>query len=230
MTPERYEATNPIVRFLALDHPWGVFLGFPGYLLLEPKWSSTDGSHFNPQSRLFDKGPKNTRAKCAVSTAACAGFLALTFAACDGPANWAMQYLAPYLCFSWWLFTVTYLQHHDHDTKTYPEREWEYVLGGLETIDREFGYGIDDITHHITDCHVAHHMFTDMPHYRLPAATEGVRGVLEPRGLYKKRDTRDFATKVFGLHRDVGHCIEADRPRATAKEIKEVLGIRNGAE
>jgi hypothetical protein len=22
MTPERYESTNPIVRFLALDHPW----------------------------------------------------------------------------------------------------------------------------------------------------------------------------------------------------------------
>jgi fatty acid desaturase len=69
---------------------------------------------------------------------------------------------------------VTYLQHHDHDTKTYPEGEWEYVLGGLETIDREFGYGVDNITHHITDCHVAHHMFSDMPHYRLPAATEGV--------------------------------------------------------
>jgi omega-3 fatty acid desaturase (delta-15 desaturase) len=58
---QRYESTNPIVRFLALDHPWGVFLGFPGYLLLEPKWSSTDGSHFNPQSRLFDRAPKDER-------------------------------------------------------------------------------------------------------------------------------------------------------------------------
>ena len=54
-------------------------------------------------------------------------------------------------------------------------------------------------------------MFSDMPHYRLPAATEGVRGVLEPRGLYKRRDTRDFVAKVFGLHESVGHCIEPGR-------------------
>lgn len=202
-------------------------MGFPGYLLLEPEWSSTDGSHFNPRSRLFDKAPKDERLKCAASTVACAAFLAGTFAACDGPAQWAIQFLAPYLCFSWWLFTVTYLQHHDHDTKAYPEGEWEYVLGGLQTIDREFGYGVDEITHHITDCHVAHHMFSDMPHYRLPAATTGVRGLLEPRGLYKKRDTRDFVFKVFGLHESVGHCIEPDRPRATAEEVKEVLGVEN---
>lgn len=225
MTAEEYRSTNPIVRFLALDHWIGAFLGFPGYLLLEPEWSSTDGSHFYPGSRLFDRAPKDERWKCAVSSAACVGFLLATFGACDGPAQWAAQFLAPYLCFSWWLFTVTYLQHHDEDTKTYGEEEWEYVLGGLETIDREFGFGVDELTHHITDCHVAHHMFSDMPHYRLPAATEGVRGVLEPRGLYKRRDTRDFVAKVFGLHESVGHCIEPNRPRATSAEIKAALGI-----
>ena len=135
--------------------------------------------------------------------------------------HWAVQYLAPYLCFSWWLFTVTYLQHHDYDTKAYGEGEWEYVLGGLETIDREFGHGVDELTHHITDCHVAHHMFSDMPHYNLPKATDGVRSVLEPRGLYKKRDTRDFVSKVFRLHKDVGHCVDSEegvRPRATKSE------------
>ena len=226
MTPERYKATNPIVRFLALDHWIGAFLGFPGYLLLEPEWSSTDGSHFFPGSRLFDRAPKDERLKCLISTLSCAGFLAASFAACDGPAQWAAQYLAPYLCFSWWLFTVTYLQHHDEDTKTYEEGEWEYVLGGLETIDREFGFGVDEMTHHITDCHVAHHMFSDMPHYRLPLATAGVRGVLEPRGLYKKRDTRGFVSEVFRLHDRIGHCIEPDRPRATKEEIKEALGMK----
>ena len=129
--------------------------------------------------------------------------------------------MAPYLCFSWWLFTVTYLQHHDYDTKAYDENEWEYVLGGLETIDREFGYGVDELTHHITDCHVAHHMFSNMPHYNLPKATDGVRSVLEPRGLYKKRDTRDFVSKVFRLHKDVGHCVDSEegvRPRVTKEE------------
>ena len=82
------------------------------------------------------------------------------------------------------------------------------------------------MTHHITDCHVAHHMFSDMPHYRLPLATAGVRGVLEPRGLYKKRDTRGFVSEVFRLHDRIGHCIEPDRPRATKEEIKEALGMK----
>ena len=223
MTPERYEATNPLVRFLALDHWWGAFLGFPGYLLLEAREASTDGSHFYPGSRLFDRAPKDERVKCAVSAATCVGFLGLTFAATDSLAHWAMQYLAPYLCFSWWLFAVTYLQHHDEDTETYAEGEWEYVLGGLQTIDREFGLGIDRATHHITDCHVAHHMFSDMPHYRLTTATEAVRGVLEPRGLYKRRDTRDFVAKTFALHESVGHCITRDRPRATRGEIEACL-------
>ena len=109
MTFERYEATNPLVRFLALDHWWGAFLGFPGYLLLEAREASTDGSHFYPGSRLFDRAPKDERVKCAVSAATCVGFLGLTFAATDSLAHWAMQYLAPYLCFSWWLFAVTYL-------------------------------------------------------------------------------------------------------------------------
>ena len=78
MTPERYEATNPLVRFLALDHWWGAFLGFPGYLLLEARETSTDGSHFYPGSRLFDRAPKDERVKCAVSAATCVGFLGLT--------------------------------------------------------------------------------------------------------------------------------------------------------
>jgi omega-3 fatty acid desaturase (delta-15 desaturase) len=223
MTAERYQATNPIVRFLALDHWWGAFLGFPGYLLLEQKSASTDGSHFYPGSRLFDRAPKDERLKCAVSTVSCVSFLAATCAVTDSFTNWSMQYLAPYLCFSWWLFAVTYLQHHDEDTETYAEGEWEYVLGGLQTIDREFGLGIDRATHHITDCHVAHHMFSDMPHYRLETATEAVRGVLEPRGLYKRRDTRDFVAKTFALHESVGHCVERDRPRATRGEIEACL-------
>jgi len=47
-----------------------------------------------------------------VSTATVAAFLAATFATCDGPAAWMIQYGVPYFCFSWWLFTVTYFQHH----------------------------------------------------------------------------------------------------------------------
>ena len=105
-------------------------------------------------------------------------------------------------------------------TTTTPRRtlegEWEYVLG-LQTIDRSSGR-VDEATHHITDRHVAHHMLSDMPHYRLEKATAAVRGVLE-FGL-QARDTRDFVAKTFALHDAVGHCVERDRPRATKAEIQ----------
>ena len=43
--------------------------------------------------------------------------------------------------------------------------------------------------------HVTFNGFNVRPY---TTATEGVRGLLEPRGLYKKRDTSNFLTKIFG--------------------------------
>ena len=57
-------------------------------------------------------------------------------------------------------------------------------------------------------------MFLNIPHYRLPAATAAIRGVLEPRALYKREDTRRWWRTVFRIHKRVGHCVDADRPRA----------------
>ena len=212
---EEYKAVHPIVRVLALDYWVGTFLAFPGYLLLESKRFGTDGSHFWPGSRLFDNAPKAERRKCAISSAVCVGFLAATLLASGGSLYaWVAGYAAPYLVFSWWLFTVTYMQHHSDETEVYEEGEWNYVKGACQTIDREFGGFVDAVTHRITSDHVAHHLFSDMPHYKLQEATAGVRSVLEPRGLYQRRDTRNFVSEVFRLYREKGHCLESPRPRA----------------
>ena len=46
--------------------------------------------------------------------------------------------------------------------------------------------------------------------------------VLEPRALYKREDTRRWWQAVFRIHQQVGHCVEADRPRAV-KQLATAL-------
>ena len=88
---------------------------------------------------------------------------------------------------------ITWLQHRDEEIQVYEEGNWTFVKGMAETIDREYGFGIDTIVHHMTNGHVAHHyFFNSMPHYHLPEATQAIRKVLEPYNLYKFQKSYDF--------------------------------------
>lgn len=71
----------------------------------------------------------------------------------------AYWYGAPALVYGWWLVAVTYLQHHNPHTLVYAEEDWKFAHAAFETVDRKFGWGIDTLHHHITDGHVAHHLF-----------------------------------------------------------------------
>jgi hypothetical protein len=50
------------------------------------------------------------------------------------------------------------------------------MRGGLSTIDRD--YGIFNKVHHDIGTHVVHHLFPQIPHYKLVEATEAVKPVL----------------------------------------------------
>ena len=76
-------------------------------------------------------------------------------------------------------FSHTELPHYSDD-------EWDWLRGALATVDRSYGRLLNTLHHHIADTHVAHHLFSTMPHYHAQVGFEvasfrgGWRGVLQP--------------------------------------------------
>lgn len=102
--------------------------------------------------------------------------------------------------------------------------DWKFVDAAFETVDRTFGYGIDSLHHHITDGHVAHHLFfTKIPHYNLPIATRAIKDYLAKHDLsymYKHEDTRDFVLRVHKYFIDLGFKATKATPNARANMWK----------
>lgn len=78
-------------------------------------------------------------------------------------------YIIPYLVVNNWLVTITLLQHTHPKLAHYNDKEWDWLRGALATVDRSYGF-LDYFFHHIADTHVAHHLFSNMPHYHAEEA------------------------------------------------------------
>jgi omega-6 fatty acid desaturase (delta-12 desaturase) len=76
----------------------------------------------------------------------------------------AQVYVVPYFFVNAWLVMITMLQHTHPALPHYNDEEWEWLRGALATVDRSYGF-LDHFFHHIADTHVAHHLFSSMPHY-----------------------------------------------------------------
>lgn len=173
-------------------------VGWPIYLYGLP-----DGSHWIPfgNERLWKDTDIVERMKCVISTFWCVVNAYGAYILCnESLVTTAYYYGMPLMVFGWWLVCVTYLQHHDHDTLVYDDNDWAYTMAAFETVDRQFGYGIDKLHHHITDGHVAHHLFfRSIPHYNLPIATKAIREYLQKNlvgDVYKFEKTPDFAYRL----------------------------------
>lgn len=70
--------------------------------------------------------------------------------------------------------------------QTFDDADFHFATAAMETVDRSYGWGIDDVHHNITDGHVVHHLFfTKIPHYNLKKATAAIRPHLEALGVYR---------------------------------------------
>lgn len=169
-----YRSLDQATKLLRFTLPFPM-LAYPVYL-----WSRSPGkkgSHFDPNSDLFVPNERKdiiTSTACWTAMVALLGCLSFVM----GPIQILKLYVVPYFTFVMWLDLVTYLHHHGHEDKLpwYRGKEWNYLRGGLTTLDRDYGW-INNI-HHDIGTHVIHHLFPQIPHYHLIEATEAAKPVL----------------------------------------------------
>jgi len=163
-------------------------LGWPLYLFFNATGREYSGwaNHFSPTSPIFSR---RERMEVVISDLALGvvlwGLYGLT-QTFGWP--WLIKtYIMPYFVVNFWLVTVTFLQHTHPNVPHYADEEWDWLRGALATVDRSYGL-LDHFFHHIADTHVAHHLFSQMPHYHAKEATAAIKPIL---GEYYCRDKRN---------------------------------------
>lgn len=186
VTPQSMEWDEvPLVRAVKLAG--ALTLGWPLYLLCNVSGRPYPrvASHFDPWSPIFSK---RERKEIVVSNAALLAVAsALVWAGRAWGWGWLLRsYGVPYLMVNAWLVTITLYQHTHPSLAHYADADWDWLRGALSTVDRSYGF-LDTFFHHITDTHVAHHLFSAMPHYHAAEATAAIRPIL---GRHYARDDR----------------------------------------
>jgi len=168
-----------------LRTPLSSIAGFSMYLYM----GIQDGIHVWPLGSLF--ATTRERLTCIVDDLVLVGWMYVIYThVCSASATTVLwKYVVPLIIFHVWLIMVTHMQHHDETTIVFDDNSWSHAKGALQTIDREYGFFVDRLTHHITDGHVAHHVSTKIPHYHLAEATRALR--CNP-GKYKFEKTPYF--------------------------------------
>eukprot|EP00270_Netrium_digitus_P017785 TRINITY_DN6629_c0_g1_i6.p1 TRINITY_DN6629_c0_g1~~TRINITY_DN6629_c0_g1_i6.p1 ORF type:complete len:439 (+),score=22.90 TRINITY_DN6629_c0_g1_i6:81-1397(+) len=192
MSKSLYENLDPWAKVGRLKMPWNLF-AYPFYL-----WKRSPGktgSHFDPECDLFVPNEKKdvvTSTTCWWAMLAVVAGLTLKL----GFVAMFNLYIVPYWINVVWLDVVTYLHHHGFKVKVpwYRGEEWNYMRGGLSTIDRD--YGVFNNIHHDIGTHVVHHLFPQIPHYNLIEATEAVKPVL---GQYYREPEKSNGPFPFHL-------------------------------
>ncbi|KAJ2083931.1 hypothetical protein H4R24_000461 [Coemansia sp. RSA 988] len=179
--------------------------GWPLYLYRNasgPKYAR-GASHFNPNAVLFrpEQFWSIVISDIGLALTVCALVAAgIAFS----PAAVLFYYGIPYLMVNFWLVTITYLQHTDAGVPHYNDDEWSFVRGALCTVDRNYGWILNVCLHHIHDTHVAHHLFSQMPHYHAIEATKHLKKKL---GKYYNYDGTNFLVSLY-KNRKYCHFVE----------------------
>jgi omega-6 fatty acid desaturase / acyl-lipid omega-6 desaturase (Delta-12 desaturase) len=195
-----YELKSPIGNLILILVI--LLFGWPSYILTDATSNKTFQhlrvNHFEPSSPLFK--PRHRwmiiASNVGVLVACCFHVAFIYF---YGVSSFLLYYFIPYLWMNAWLVGITFLQHTSKDVKYFKNSEWTFMKGALQTVDRNYGI-FSILLHHITDTHVLHHIFHQIPHYHAKEATEYLKKELGDLYLY---DSTPFYNALW---RDIRDC------------------------
>ena len=103
-------------------------------------------------------------------------------------------YIVPWTWVNHWIVMITFLHHTHPSVPKYSAESWSFIRGATATIDRDFGIIGTHFFHHISSDHVAHHLFSSIPHYYSPIATKAIVPLLgkyyQGRGTFTYSDLK----------------------------------------
>lgn len=175
-----------------------LLFGWPAYLIANvsgpKKYKGKTNDHFTPSSVLFKESQYNGVVVTDIFLFSWIAVLIFAVAPALGFFPFIKLYFIPYLNNNFWLVLITFLQHTDVFLPHYAHSEWSYVRGALATVDRDFGWFLNNVFHHIHDTHVCHHIFSDLPFYNAQEATVALKKKL---GDYYLFDPTPFPLAAY---------------------------------
>ncbi|KAK4772895.1 hypothetical protein SAY87_027914 [Trapa incisa] len=208
---------NPLGRLITLTIT--LTLGWPLYLIFNVSGRPYDrfACHYDPYGPIYsDRERLQIYISDAGILAVCYGLYRLV--ALKGLAWTSCVYGGPLLVVNGFLVLITYLQHTHPSLPHYDSSEWDWLRGALATVDRDYGI-LNKVFHNITDTHVAHHLFSTMPHYHAMEATKAIKPIL---GEYYQFDGTPFYKAMW---REAKECIYVEPDEGA--QNKGVFWYRN---
>ncbi|XP_047327481.1 delta(12) fatty acid desaturase FAD2-like [Impatiens glandulifera] len=210
----KYMTNNPIGRTIIIA--FKLTLGWPLYLMRNFYGSHFErlAYHFDPYTPTSDSKREQFHIFLSDMGILSVGFLLYRLALARG-IPWVMcVYGGPLLVVNGYLVLITWLQHTHPSVPHYELEEWDWLRGALSTVDRDYGI-LNKVFHNITDTHVAHHLFSTMPHYHAMEATKAIKPML---GEYYRFDGTSVMSSIW---REAKEClyVEADENEGANKGV-----------
>lgn len=197
LTPDDFSRVTISMRKI-LPTVISPFVSFWVYLFVG---MAPDGCHVVWFGQLYQGASKTQKFKAFISIACVFVWIYKVFQWTGSFVQFWMQYGFIISMTYFWLFMVTWFQHHDENTLVYDNNNWSFAKGALQTVDRKVGYGLDFIQHHITDCHAVHHVFfRSIPHYHLREATDALLDFKEIKRVDHSSYPLKYVVDFFSLY------------------------------